>query len=96
MGHDSVEAWLSVRPSSGIALVLAALTITGGACRPFAASRQQRSFGNGGRLTAWELTDYDASVVRFELVPGGLGAYELRAGVIAGHHVCRASREPAA
>jgi hypothetical protein len=57
---------------------------------------RDQPFGNGGRLTAWELSGYDATITQFELVPGGLGAYRLTAGVIAGNPVCRASRKPPA
>ena len=85
--EDSTR-WVVLRDS-----VTAAIMALAGGAAPCVGDQP---FGNGGRLTAWELTDYDASVVRFELVPGGLGAHQLQAGVIAGHHVCRASREPAA
>jgi hypothetical protein len=53
-------------------------------------------YGNGGRLTAWELSGYDAVVLRFERVPGGLAGYHLQAGVLIGHPHCRSSSEPAA
>jgi hypothetical protein len=85
--EDSTR-WVVLRDS-----VTAAIGALAGGAAPCV---RDQPFGNGGRLTAWGLTDYDASVVRFELVPGGLGAYQLQAGVIAGHPVCQASPEPAA
>jgi hypothetical protein len=85
---EDSNRWVVLRDSP-----TAAITALAGGAAPCV---RDQPFGNGGRLTAWELTDYDASLVWFDLVPGGLGAYQLEAGVIAGHHVCRASREPAA
>jgi hypothetical protein len=51
-------------------------------------------FGNGGRVTVWELPGYDLAVERFERMEGR-GAYELQIGVMRGHRQCPASREPA-
>jgi len=48
-------------------------------------------FGNGGRVTVWELPGYDLAVERFEPIPGGYG-YEVRIGVRRGHRRCPASR----
>jgi hypothetical protein len=52
-------------------------------------------FGNGGRVTVWELPGYDLAVERFERMQEGRGGYELRIGVMRGRPQCSASREPA-
>ena len=51
-------------------------------------------FGNGGRVTVWELPGYDLTVERFERLHDGRG-YELRIGVMRGHRQCPISRGPA-
>jgi hypothetical protein len=73
--------------------VTAAIAALAGGAAPCVTDRP---YGNGGRLTAWALRDYDAVVVRFERVPGGLPGYQLQAGVLIGHRQCRSSRDRAA
>jgi hypothetical protein len=50
-------------------------------------------FGNGGRVTVWELPGYELAVERFDPWPDG--GYEVRIGVQRGHRRCPASRGPA-
>jgi hypothetical protein len=85
--EDSIR-WGVLRDS-----VTAAITALASGAAPCVTDQP---FGNGGRLTAWELPNYDATIIRFERVPGGFPEYHLQAGVVLGHRVCRASREPAA
>jgi hypothetical protein len=53
-------------------------------------------YGNGGRLTAWAIGDFEAVVIWFERVPGGPPGYHLYAGGHRGYPLCLASRGPAA
>jgi hypothetical protein len=85
--EDSAR-WVGLRDS-----VTAALAALAGGTAPCVTDQP---YGNGGRLTAWALADYDVGVTRFERVPGGPPGYRLWAYVLLGHAVCEGARGPAA
>jgi hypothetical protein len=73
--------------------VTAAMAVLAGGTAPCVTDQP---YGNGGRLTAWALADYDVAVSQFEVVPGRVPSSKLDAAVLVGHPWCQASRRPAA